>query len=103
MPEATVTLEDFKRNWEMLIAKIEKEAIDGEGVNLIRLCFDRDRNLFEMGVGEDEFTHEMYVELNMLESKLEAALQFAHSRFRLKNRGVLARIFGGIAERILKK
>lgn len=103
MSRSIITFEDFKSKWKQIISKIEKEAIDGEGIAMIRLQFDKDKALFEMGMREDELTHKIYVELEMLESELETVLQIAHSRFRLKNRGILAKIFGGVFKRISKK
>ncbi|MEM1582835.1 MAG: hypothetical protein QXK89_10075 [Candidatus Bathyarchaeia archaeon] len=100
MSESNVAVEDFKRKWKDMISKIEKEAIDGEGVTLIRLNFRKDKLLFEIDVERNEFTHEMFVELEILESELEAALQIANSKFKLENRRILARIFGGIFELI---
>jgi len=97
------TLEIFKENWERQIAKIEKEAIDSDGVNLIRLHFQRDRAILELSMNEREFTRQVQVELDMLESKLTIALETARSRYRLRNRGLWARIFGGIIEKIPKK
>ena len=93
--------EDFKRTWEELIVKMENEAIDGDGVNLIRIHFELDKNSFTLGLDESELMN--YMDMKLLTSKLEVALQIAHSRFRLRNRGILARIFGGIAEKIPKK
>jgi len=96
-------LENFKRFWEGEIAKIEKEAIDNDGVNLIRLHFEKDRLLLETSMNEEDFTQEVHLELNMLESKLTVALETARSRYRLRNRGLWARIFGGIVEKLPKK
>ena len=97
------SLGNFKKNWEPQIAKIEKEAIDSDGVNLIRLQFDRDKHLFEMGLNQSEFTHEVYLELDMLESRLTVALEIARSRFKLEHRGILARIFGGTLDKLSRK
>jgi len=46
-------------------------------------------------MNEDEF-NEVWFKLEMLESKLIRALEAARSRFKLKNRGLLAKIFGEI-------
>ena len=91
--------EDFKRTWEEIIAKIEGEAIDGDGINLIRIHFE----LNEIHFKNDPEFEEFYMDMKLLESKLETALQIAHSRFRLRNRGILARFFGGMTEKILRK
>jgi len=95
-------LENFKKSWEGEIAKIEKEAIDGNGISLIRLHFEHGKLMLEMNRTEESFTEEMH-ELDMLKSKLEVALQIAHSRYRLQNRSLWARIFGGIFKKIPEK
>ena len=97
------TFENFKQFWEEEIAKIKNEAIDGNGVRLIRLHFDLTSHLLTMSMSYKEFTREVHLELRMLESKFEIALQIAHSRFRLKNRGILASIFGGIVEMLTRR
>lgn len=90
---AKVTLEDFKKNWEEQIAKIEKQALDNEAVYNINLHFDKDKLMFKTFLHEEEFTHDMLLELDMLEYKLVVALETANSRFKLENRGILARAF----------
>ena len=97
------TFENFKGFWEGEIAKIEKEAIDNDGVNLIRLRFEHDSLHLEMSMNEEYFTKEMHLELNMLESKLTVALEIARSRYKLRNRGLWARIFGGIVKKLPEK
>lgn len=97
------TFEGFKQFWEGEMAKIKNEAIDGDGMRLIRLHFDLNKNLLTASMSEEEFTSEVHLELTMLESKLEIVLQIAHSRFRLRNRGILASIFGGIVDRLARK
>ena len=91
----------FKKTWEEIITKIENEAIDGEGINFIRLRFELDKSHFMLDLNESE-VDDVYMDMELLESKLETALQLAHSRFRLRNRGILARIFGGMIEKIRK-
>ena len=93
--------ENFKKTWEEIIAKVENEAIDGDGVDIIRTHFELDESSFMLDLNESEFD-EVYMDMKLLKSKLEVALQIAHSRFRLRNRGILARIFGGIVEKIRK-
>ena len=97
------TFEGFKQFWEGEIAKIKNEAIDGDGVSLIRLHFDLNKLHLIMSMNEEEFTPEVDLELGMLESKFEIALQIAHSRFRLKNRGILANVFGGIVDKLARR
>jgi len=100
------TLENFKKSWEGEIAKIEKEAIDSHGVHAIYLRFDLSKHLFIMGLNENEFTHDIHLELEMLTAKIARALETARSRYRLKNRGLWARIvegIGGIIYKIPKK
>lgn len=100
---AKVALEDFKKNWEEQIAKIEKQALDNEAVYNINLHFDKDKLRFKTFLHEEEFTHDMLLELDMLESKLVVALETANSRFKLENRGILARAFDGILRKIGRK
>jgi len=97
------TFENFKQFWEGEIAKIKNEAIDGDGMRLIRLHFDINKHLLTAYMNEEEFTREVHLELRMLESKFEIALQIAHSRFRLKNRGILASVFGGIVDKFTRR
>lgn len=97
------TFENFKQFWEEEIAKIKNEAIDGNGVRLIRLHFDINKHILTASMNYKEFTREVYLELRMIESKLEIALQIAHSRFRLKNRGILASVFGGIVDKLARR
>ena len=96
------TFENFKKSWEGEIAKIEKVAIDDNGVSLIGLHFDKDRLLLEMSMTEEDVMEVMH-ELNMLDAKLEVALQTARSRYRLQNRGLWARIFAGIFKKLPEK
>lgn len=70
------TLENFKKFWEEEIAKIEKEAIDNRGVYLIYLQFQMDSTLLVASLGS-EFTREIHLELDMLESKLTIAPETA--------------------------
>lgn len=97
------TFENLRQFWEEEIGNIRNEAIDGDGVRFIRLHFDLNRHLFTLGMNEEDFTRDVHLELEMLESKLEIALQIAHSRFRLKNRGILASIFGGIFDKLARR
>jgi uncharacterized protein (TIGR02391 family) len=84
---AKVTLEDFKKNWEEQIAKIEKQALDNENVSMINLHFSKDKLKFKSGLSRKEFTRDKMLELDMLESKLTVALETANSRFKLENKG----------------
>jgi hypothetical protein len=95
--------EKFKKTWEELIAKIENNPIDGDGVHGIRLHFDIGKLKLHMDSNESELVHSIYFDTEMLESKLEVALMVAHSKFRLANRGALARFFGGLTDRIPTK
>jgi hypothetical protein len=97
------TFENFKQLWEGETDKIKNEAIDGDGVSLIRLHFELNRLHLEASMNEDDLTQGLNLELEMLEAKLETALQIAHSRFRLKNRGILASIFGGIVDKVTRR
>jgi len=100
-------VETFKKSWLEEIAKIEKRAIDSHGVYLIYLQFVRDISILKMGLRrEKEFSHDVLLELNMIESKLSIALETARSKYRLQNRTLWARIIegiGGIIYKIPKK
>jgi hypothetical protein len=93
--------EDFKKTWEELIAKIENDVVDGDAVSLIRIHFELNMNSFELNLSESELDA-LYLDMKLLQSKLEVALQIAHSRYRLRNRGILARVFRGITEKTPK-
>jgi hypothetical protein len=98
-----VTLEDFIKNWESQIAKIEKQSLDGDAVRSIRLKFEIDTLHYKMWISEkEEEENDVYMKLQLLESKLIIALETAHSRFRLENRGVLAKAFSGILDKLRK-
>ena len=97
------TLENFKRFWEGEIAKIEKEAIDSDGIHAIYLRFDLAKHLFIIGLDRNEFTHDVYLELEMLEAKIARALETARSKYKLHNRALWARIIGGIIDKLPKK
>jgi len=99
-------IESFKKSWLEEIAKIEKQAIDSRGVYLIYLSFDRDKHVFKMGLTEEEFSHDVLQELDMVESKLSIALETARSRYELQNRSFWGRVIESISEiiyEILKK
>jgi hypothetical protein len=87
---------------ENQIANIRNEAIDGDGIALFRIHFERGKLKLKV-FAKNELPDSIYTDLVNLESELEVALQIAHSRFRLKNRGVLARFFGGAIDKIPKK
>lgn len=99
-----VTLEEFAKIWESQIEKIEKQALDGDAVSLIRLHFDRDKLKFQMFVDKNYAEeNDVYLRLDLLESKLNFALEAAHSRFRLENRGILAKAFSGVLDKFSRK
>jgi hypothetical protein len=99
-----VTLDEFIQTWERQIAKIEKQALDGDAVNSISLKFDLDSTQFKMFMSEREAEEEdAYTKLDLLESKLTVALETAHSRFRLENRGALEKEFSGALDKLPKK
>jgi hypothetical protein len=84
----------FKKTWNDLITKIETESIDGDGVEVIRARFNLD-HLINTSNNAEQIN-----ETFLLESKLQVALMIANSRFRLANRGVLAKFFGGLTDKI---
>lgn len=99
-----VSLDDFKREWEEQIAKIENRELDDDAVRMIRLNFDLNKIKFQMFLKEEEIEDDgAYLKLDMLESKLEVALETANCRFKLQNRGVWARAFNGFFEKIGRK
>jgi hypothetical protein len=94
--------EKFKKTWETQIDSIKNEAIDGDGVFTIRLSFGISKSKLELSSIEESI-ESIFIDLDLLESQLNVALEIAHSRFRLKNRGVLARLFGGALDKIPRK
>ena len=95
-------IEKFKKAWLEEITKIEKRAIDSHGVYLLHLRFRIDRGIFNLGLNRAEFTYDVMLELNLLESKLRVALETARSRYRLQNRSLWARIIEAISGMIYK-
>jgi hypothetical protein len=95
--------DDFKKTWESQIEIIRKEAIDGDGIYKIRLQFDLCRLKLEMA--NEPIVNKSYSDqdLDLIESQLNVALEIAHSRFRLRNRGVLAKLFGRAIDKIPTK
>ncbi|MCW4001495.1 MAG: toll/interleukin-1 receptor domain-containing protein [Candidatus Bathyarchaeota archaeon] len=77
-----MSLEDFKKGWENQIAKIESEAtgLDERAVQSIKLQFDIDRSYFEMVADRTTETSDVYMELTMLDARLNTALEAARSR-----------------------
>ena len=98
-----VALEDFKKSWDDQITKIEKQALDNAALRMIYLHYHKDETLFKMGLSAKEFTHDVMLNLDMLQSRLAIALETANSRFKLENRGIFAKIFSGIVDKALKK
>lgn len=85
-------IEDFKKHWLEEINKIENRAIDSQGVHHIHLRFRLDRDIFKLGLRDGEFTHHVWLELDLLESRLITALETARSRYRSQNPSLWARI-----------
>jgi hypothetical protein len=81
--------EDFKKLWEVEIAKIENRAIDTRGVYRIYLHFQDQLLMLKMHMDEEKRT-KTCLELDCLESKSITALETARSRYRLENRGLWA-------------
>lgn len=90
-------IDKFKSFWLKEIEKIQKRAIDSRGTYLIMLDFDMNKQIFKMGMDNSEFTHDAWLELEMLESQVRIALETARSRYKLQNRSLWARIVEGIA------
>ena len=99
-----VSLDAFKREWEEQIAKIENRELDDDAVRMIRLNFDLNKIQFKMFLKEEEIEDDdAYLKLDLLESKLEVALETANCRFKLQNRGVWARAVNGFFEKMGRK
>ncbi|MGD0645542.1 MAG: TIGR02391 family protein [Candidatus Bathyarchaeia archaeon] len=88
-----ITLEDFKKNWEGQITKIEQQALNSDTYSSIILQFRIEKGAFRSGLNENELTHDDYLELEMLEGKLRAALGAANSRYELADKGKLSNNF----------
>jgi cyclopropane fatty-acyl-phospholipid synthase-like methyltransferase len=88
---------------EEQIAKIEARALDNEAVSRISLHFDSEKDNFEMPLDEEVKYTDVLFELEMLESKLQIALETANSRFKLENRGIWAKAFNGFFDKLAQK
>lgn len=98
-----LSLEDFTREWQGQITKIENTLLDDHAVTLIRLNFDMNRLKFKMFLTEERLENDdVYLKLDLLESKLEIALQSANCRFKIENRGVWAKAFHGFFDKASK-
>jgi hypothetical protein len=96
-------LEKFKKSWLEEIEKIQDRAIDSEGVHSIYSDFSSARSYLQVKLMLNNSSDEDFMEeLDIIESKLVIALETARSRYRLKNRGLWARIAEGIGGIIWK-
>ncbi len=88
-----VSLEDFTKAWEQEIARIDKKAMDDKAVNSMRLHYELNQMQFKVLAAEEPDKKDIYLKLELLQSKLEAALRQANSRFKLQNHGRRANAF----------
>jgi hypothetical protein len=90
-------IEKFKKSWLEEISKIENREIDSEGIHNIYAEFQHDLFLIDMKkIVESGDYPDFLTDFSIIQSKLIIALETACSRYRLKNRGLWARIAEGI-------
>jgi hypothetical protein len=80
-------LEGFTNAWTEIIEELDKGVIDSHGAYMLYLRFRIDRSLLQLH----------FRDTTLLESKLRRALEMAHSRYALQNKGIWARITESIA------
>ena len=85
-----------------MIIKIEKQSLDSQAVNKVTEQFLNNKHFFLLSRDGGNFTDELG-ELENLQSKLTLALEYARSRFKLENRGILAKVFDGILRKVGKQ
>jgi len=94
MPSETV--EEFVEKWEGIIDDIKNNpyGLDRGDAEDIELEFRLKSTMLLVTQFRNERAR-YYPKINLLESELKAALALATSKYKLKHRGILARIFGG--------
>ena len=95
MSDLNNKVDKFVKTWKKLIDDIKKceLGIDGREASIISLDFDGNKSLLLSEMKKDQLGD---MDLRLLESELTVALAIAVTKFKLRNRGILARIFGGI-------
>jgi|GEM_PF-2703350 hypothetical protein len=87
-----VKLEEFEDTWGQIIEEIKgnQEGLSEKDANNIRLEFEEKSNLFLLSLTRHEQNESIPV-LNLLESRLETALSYATSRYKLKHGSIQAK------------
>ncbi|MCW3998247.1 MAG: hypothetical protein NWF10_06735, partial [Candidatus Bathyarchaeota archaeon] len=73
-----------------------------DAIKRIYISYERDKLFFGTGLSSKEYKDSI-IELNMLKSRLAIALETANSRFKLANRGIIARVFSGIIDKVTRR
>jgi len=94
--------EIFEKTWLEQISKIEKEVIDTRGALLLYTAFRRDRITLKTTIPPVAFTWDLFLKLNLLESKLIRAIETARTKYALQNRSLWVRIVESIAGTAMK-
>lgn len=97
------TLEELKRNWLEQIARIENQPLDKEAKLGIYLHFQNDKLNFKMGLSEKEQTHDIMLELDMLETKLTDVLNKIEEEHSLDERNTAEKLFDDVINHPLIK
>ncbi len=91
-------LERFKDTWNEEIRKIENEIIDNSTSRSIYNQFRMDLILLKTNMRRIELTGDVFLELELLESRLKRALGIARTHFELQNRSLKVRIIESVAD-----
>lgn len=90
-------IEEFKKTWEEIAAKLDGEMIDDDGVRALWASFNYQRTLIKVHIFNEKYENkfETSLEIEFVQSKLLRAMFVARAKYRLQNKGIWARIFRG--------
>ena len=91
-------LERFVDTWNEEIRKIENEIIDNTTHCSIYNQFVIGRIILKTNMRRFERTGDMFIELDLLESRLIRALGITRTNFKLQNRSLKVRIMESVAD-----
>ena len=91
----------LKDTWEKEVYKIENNPIDANGTRLIYNKFEIDKINLIQSLPKNMFTHDMVLEIDLLESKLASSLAVAKTKYKLQERNYLVKIIEAITELII--
>lgn len=89
------SLEKFKDFWSEQADKIEKGVIDDHGVHMIYLQYRVSQGILRLNL--QRFTSEIWLELEMIGSRLRVALEMARTRYSLQSKSLWAKITDSLA------